>query len=187
MNEGVLLAVSRWVESIVIGLNLCPFAKREWVAKKVRIEVTQSSDPVDLLEDLAAEMVRLDENKNIETTLLVHPNVLVHFLDYNEFLGFADNLIEELGYSGVYQLASFHPDYQFASTSVDAIENYTNRAPYPMLHLLREQSLERAIDSYPDTSMIPKKNIRCVKQLGIEYMKNLLEECYEQSGSRDSV
>ena len=187
MNDGVFLAVSNWVENAVIGLNLCPFAKREWASQKVRVKITDSSDSIDLLEDLAAELDILEGDENIETTLLVHPNTLVEFLDYNDFLCFADRLVEELGYLGVYQLASFHPDYQFANTPVDAAENFTNRAPYPMLHILREQSLERAIDSHPDTQKIPENNIRRVNQLGADYMKNLLKECYEQAGPRESI
>lgn len=187
MNDGVSIAVSKWIENAVIGLNLCPFAKREWVANKVRIKVSESSCSSELIEDLINEMSVLDENEAIETTLLVHPNVLDDFLDYNDFLGVADQIITELGYSSVYQLASFHPNYQFAGTSSVDVENYTNRAPYPILHLLREESLEKAIQSHPNTHRIPDDNIRRMNELGLEHMIQLLKECHERPISRGTV
>ena len=171
-------ATRNWVETVVVGLNLCPFAKRELVRDRIRFAVTGAVTEDNLLLALHDEIQRLDADEEIETTLLIHPQVLQDFHHYNEFLAEADGLLAHLGYEGIYQIASFHPDYQFGGTEPEDVENYTNRSPYPMLHLLRESSLEQAIASYPDTETIPRQNVEAVERLGRDHMQALLRACY---------
>lgn len=175
----VISATRKWVEDVVVGYNLCPFAKRELVRNRVRFVVSEAETEDELLQALHSELQRLEDEPEIETTLLIHPGVLQDFGPYNEFLDAADGLLAYLDMEGVYQIASFHPDYQFAGTEPDAAENYTNRSPFPMLHLLREASLEAAIDSYPDVDAIPGQNIRLMEKLGAEKMQRILKSCLE--------
>ena len=128
-----------------MGLNLCPFAKRELLANRVRFSVTQVATEEQLLAELQGELERLNSDDSIETTLLIHPEVLQDFYCYNQFLDYVDGLLREMALEGVYQVASFHPDYQFGGTEPDDAENYTNRSPYPILQLIREASLEKAV------------------------------------------
>ena len=176
--DAITASVRHWVESVVVDLNLCPFAGRELRQERIRFVVTSSTSEAELLASLQAELEWLDTHPAIETTLLIHPQVLQDFDDYNQFLETADDLLNALGVDGMYQLASFHPHYQFAETATDDVENYTNRSPYPMLHLLREQSLERSIASYPDTDQIPLRNIALMKRLGVARLKQLLRACF---------
>ena len=129
--------------------------------------------------DLQAELELLDSEEGVETTLLIHPGVLQDFYEYNQFLNYTDSLLAQMGLEGVYQIASFHPDYQFAGSGPDDVENYTNRSPYPMLHLIREDSLERAIASYPDSDQIPGRNMELLKSLGRDKVQALLQACYD--------
>ncbi|MFO7529173.1 MAG: DUF1415 domain-containing protein [Marinobacter sp.] len=185
MNEtDIINATRKWVEDVVMGYNLCPFAKRELVRNRVRFVVSEAETEDDLLHALHSELQRLDDELEIETTLLIHPAVLQDFGPYNEFLDAADSLLAYLEMEGVYQIASFHPDYQFEGTEPDSAENYTNRSPFPMLHLLREASLEAAIDSYPDVEGIPDRNIELMEKLGAEKMREILASCLKNpSGS----
>ena len=157
-----------WVDKAVIGLNLCPFAKAVQVKQQVRYAVSNAHHPEELLDDLAVELRHLGgaDPAKLDTTILIHPYVLTDFLDYNDFLETADNVVTELGLAGEIQIASFHPDYQFADAPADDISNYTNRSPYPILHLLREASIEKAVDTYPDVSDIYQKNIETMRRLG---------------------
>ncbi|MBK1885217.1 DUF1415 domain-containing protein [Marinobacter sp. DY40_1A1] len=178
MSEGtVIQATRKWVEDVVVGYNLCPFAKRELVRDRVRFVVSEADNEDSLLQALQTELLRLDDEPEIETTLLIHPHVLQDFADYNEFLGAADGLLTYLDMEGIYQIASFHPEYQFAGTESNDAENYTNRSPYPMLHLLREASLESAIDNHPDVDGIPPRNIELMNQLGAQKMRDILAGC----------
>lgn len=179
MNEEVVTSTRKWVENVVIELNLCPFAKREWVKNRVRIKHSEALDHEALLQDLVVELALLSRKPEVETTLLVHPSVLTDFDDYNQFLNFADMVIEQMSLEGVYQVASFHPSYQFAGTEHDDPENYTNRSPYPMLHILRESSLEAVIDVHPNTDEIPLVNIERLRRLGADHMRRLLSSCHE--------
>ena len=182
MGETEIIASTRkWVEDVVVGYNLCPFAKRELVRNRVRFVVSEAETEDELLQALHSELQRLEDEPEIETTLLIHPGVLQDFGPYNEFLDAADGLLAYLDMEGVYQIASFHPDYQFAGTEPDASENYTNRSPFPMLHLLREGSLEAAIDSYPDVDGIPQRNIELMNELGSEKMRSILRSCLDES------
>jgi hypothetical protein len=168
--------VRRWLERAVIGLNLCPFAKAVYTKNQVRIVVSDASTERALLEELGEELALLRDTpaEQVDTTLLVHPQVLADFLDYNDFLDDADALVEALALDGVLQVASFHPQYQFAGTEPDAAENLTNRAPYPILHLLREDSVDRAVEAYPEPDSIIERNVETMRQLGPEGFRKLL-------------
>ena len=168
--------VRRWLERAVIGLNLCPFAKAVYAKHQVRIVVSDASTERALLEELGEEMALLRDTPAdaIDTTLLVHPQVLGDFLDYNDFLDDADALLEAMELDGVLQVASFHPHYQFAGTEPDDAENLTNRAPFPILHLLREDSVDRAVAAYPEPDAIIERNIETVRGLGVDGWNKLL-------------
>jgi len=170
--------VRRWLERAVIGLNLCPFAKAVVAKSQVRIVVSDASTERALLEQLGEEMALLRDTpaETIDTTLLVHPQVLRDFLDYNDFLDDADALVEAMELDGVLQVASFHPHYQFAGTEPDDAENLTNRAPYPILHLLREDSVDRAVAAYPEPDSIVERNVATMRELGAEGFRKLLDD-----------
>lgn len=169
-TDDPITATRLWLERIVIGLNLCPFAKAVYVKDQVRIVLSDATTPEALVEELAEELVLLRDTpaEQIDTTLIVHPQVLTDFLDYNDFLDNADAAIEALDLQGILQVASFHPDYQFDGVAADDASNYTNRAPYPTLHLLREDSVERAVDVYPDPDVIVERNIQTLDRIGVE-------------------
>ena len=169
-----------WIEKAVVVLNLCPFARKPYEGEQVRYVVSTAQSEEELFADLQQELEFLRETapEVVETTVLIHPFVLNDFLDYNDFLDVVDELIEQ-GYAGEFQVASLHPHYQFAGTKPGAAENYTNRSPYPILHLLREEGLARAIASYARPDKIPERNIRLMEELGAEKMQALLDECLQ--------
>lgn len=174
-DEKVIAATTRWLERAVIGLNLCPFAKSVWVKNQVRVTVSQATSTDALLDDLIAELELLAEAapEKIDTTLLVHPHVLGDFYDFNDFLDVADVALAELGLDGDLQIASFHPDFQFADSDPHDISNATNRSPYPTLHLLREASIDRAVAAFPDAAEIFERNIEVLRELGAEGWQKL--------------
>ena len=163
-----------WIEAVVVGLNFCPFAKRELRKNAVRFAVCESGNTEDILQQLIDECGFLDAHDDTETTLLIIPNGFADFMNYLDLADLAEQLLAEQGYEGVYQVASFHPEYCFAEQDLDDPANYTNRSPYPMLHLLREASLDKAIDAYPDIDSIPETNIEKARGLGSDYFKALL-------------
>jgi len=167
-DEDVIAATRQWIEKAVIGLNLCPFAKAVYVKNQVRYVVSRAPHLDGLLEDLDRELdfLAAADPEEIDTTLLIHPTLLPDFLDFNDFLQLAEAAVEEHGLEGVIQLASFHPQFQFADTAPDDIGNYTNRAPFPTLHLLREASIERAVAAFPEAETIYQRNIETLKALG---------------------
>ena len=169
-DEEAIAATRAWVEKAVVGLGLCPFAKAVHVKAQIRYIVSDATTPDALVLDLERELERLaaEPPQGIDTTLLIHPRVLEDFLDYNDFLEVADDTVEGLGLAGVLQVASFHPQYQFAGTEPDDITNYTNRSPYPTLHLLREASVDAAVAAYPQAEAIFEKNMETMERLGIE-------------------
>jgi hypothetical protein len=169
-DEAIVAATRRWVERAVIGLNLCPFAKAVYVKEQVRFVVSPATTPEALLEELMNELQDLSDTDpdKVDTTLLIHPFVLNDFLDFNEFLDVADAAVEDMKLDGDIQVASFHPDYQFADSDPNDIGNYTNRAPYPILQLLREESIDRAVEAIPDAAEIFEKNIETLENLGHE-------------------
>ena len=166
----IVQATQRWVERAVIGLNLCPFAKAVHVKGLIRYHVSLAEDEDQLLADLREELLRLAQcpATQIDTTVLVHPNVGEDFLHFNDFLDRAEACLAELDLEGVLQIASFHPQYQFAGTSAQDIENFTNRSPFASLHLIREDSIERAVAHYPDPDRIYEHNIQTLHALGHE-------------------
>jgi hypothetical protein len=174
----VLAATRRWLQRAVIGLNLCPFARAPFVQQRLHFRVSHARSEEALLDDLREELSALHaaDPMTRETTLLIHPDVLTEFLDYNDFLDAADATVLELGLEGELQVASFHPDYRFADTEADAIENCTNRSPYPTLHLLRESSIERAIETMVDTGEIYRRNIETLRQLGADGWRALMRD-----------
>jgi hypothetical protein len=181
----VIAHTKLWLERAVIGLNLCPFAKAVFIKDQIRYVVSSAQTPEELLADLMAELELLQQADPdaIDTTLLIHPDALRDFLDYNDFLDVADAAVEELELDGEIQVASFHPEYQFAGTDIDDISNYTNRAPYPTLHLLREISVERAVDAFPEAAQIFDKNMRTLQRLGLDGWRKLLGEGDQQKQS----
>ncbi len=169
-NDTIIAATQDWLEKAVIGLNLCPFAKAVHVKKQIRYVVSAATTEEALLAELMTELRHLQatDPEVLDTTLLIHPQVLTDFLDYNDFLDTVDIATAEPEFNDAFQVASLHPQYQFAGTEVDDIENFTNRAPYPTLHLLREDSVDRAVEAFPDADHIPETNIETLKKLGRE-------------------
>ena len=186
LSDDDIIALTRsWVEQAVIGLNLCPFAKS--VARKNQIEyrVSHAREPEALLQDLQTSLQTMLDTpaESIDTLLLIHPWVLNDFFDFNDFTGLADELLDQSGLSGVLQIASFHPQYQFAGVAADDVTNATNRSPFPTLHLLREDSLDRAIDSVPDTDQIVERNLAQMNALGDAGLRELQERIVQSARS----
>lgn len=169
-NDLVIADTQAWLERAVIGLNLCPFAKSVHVKGQVHYAVSRATSAHDLLDDLVAELkdlVAMDA-KARDTTLLIAPDCLHDFLDFNDFLAQADQALADLDLEGVLQIASLHPRYQFAGTREDDITNFTNRSPYPTLHLLREDSIDRAVAAFPNPESIFEVNMQTMERLGSE-------------------
>jgi uncharacterized protein len=175
-DEAVISATRRWLEQIVIGLGLCPFAKAVHAKGQIRYFVSAADTSEGLLEDLLRELTALPAAapEVTDTTLLIHPRALPDFLDYNDFLSVADAALDDLGLTGELQIASFHPQYQFEGNTPEDPANYCNRSPYPMLHLLRESSVDRAVAVFPDASLIVNKNIDVLRTLGTAGIQRLL-------------
>ena len=173
--EAIVTETKTWLERAVIGLNLCPFAKSVFVKKQVRYALTAASTADELLAELEHELTRLAETDpaELDTTLLIHPQAMTDFLDYHFFLAEVDALNRNLGYDGVFQIASLHPNYEFSGSEPDDIANFTNRSPYPTLHLLRESSIDRAVAAFPDAADIFERNIETMEQLGHDGWKKL--------------
>lgn len=177
MNRDVLIAATvDWIESVVVGHNFCPFAKRELRRNAVRYALAEGGAEA-ALAALLDECRHLDADAGTETTLLILPDGFDDFEDYLDLTAMAEDLLAGHGYEGVYQIASFHPEYRFADADADDAANYTNRSPYPMWHLLREDSLSRAIDAYPDVDAIPDANIAKARTLGAAHWQALLAAC----------
>ena len=176
MNDEEILSKTRhWLEKAVIGLNLCPFAKAVYVKNQMRLVVSHARHADDLLEELDRELDLLVATpvEELETTLLIHASLFEEFLDFNDFLEIAEGVVDEHGLDGVVQLASFHPQFQFEGTEPDDIGNFTNRAPFAILHLLREESVGRAVETYPEVDTIYQNNIKTMQKLGHEGWKTL--------------
>lgn len=176
LDEHDIVALTRhWVEHAVIGLNLCPFANSVFRKNQIEYRVSHAVDSQALLQDLSLSLQKIIEtpDETLDTLLLIHPWVLTDFLNFNDFVGLAEDLLEQSGLSGVLQIASFHPRYQFAGVAADDVTNATNRSPFPMLHLLREASLDRAIGSVPDTDDIVERNLEQMRKLGDSGLREL--------------
>lgn len=184
-DDAIISATRLWLEKAVIGLNLCPFAKAVYIKNQVRIVVSHAPHLDGFLEDLDRELdfLAAANPEEIDTTLLIHPTLLPDFLDFNDFLQIADAAVEEHGLEGILQIASFHPDFQFEGTTPDDISNYTNRAPYPTLHLLREASIERAVAAFPEAESIYQRNIETLENLGIAGWNDLFAKSSDDAGN----
>ncbi|MBB1635167.1 DUF1415 domain-containing protein [Cupriavidus sp. UME77] len=177
-SQFIVDTTQQWLERAVIGLNLCPFAKAVHVKRQIRYTVSDATDTEGVLADLETELRTLADADpaEIDTTLLIVPHALAEFLDYNDFLYFAERLLKSLRLAGILQIASFHPHYEFGGSEPDDIENYTNRAPYPILHLLREDSIARAVAAFPDASEIYERNQETMRRLGHDGWRKLMTE-----------
>ena len=169
-HAAILEATRHWLTRAVIGLNLCPFAKSVHVKNQIRYVISEATELEGVLTDLERELRTLAEADaaEIDTTLLILPHALTDFADFNDATWFAERLVQQLRLEGTLQVASFHPDYQFDGTAPDDIENYTNRAPYPTLHLLREASIERAVEAFPDAADMYERNQETLRKLGLD-------------------
>jgi hypothetical protein len=176
-HDAVIAATRHWLTEAVIGLNLCPFAKAVHVKEQIRYAVSDAVDTEGVLTDLETEIQALvaANPEVVDTTLLVIPHALGDFLDYNDCLFFAERMIKQLRLEGVIQIASFHPQYQFEGSEPDDIENYTNRAPYPIFHLLREDSIERAVQAFPDAEDIYERNQETLRRIGLKGWNDLMK------------
>lgn len=165
----VIAATKRWLERVVIGLNLCPFAKTVHAKRQVRYAVSSAQTSDAILDDLERELRTLIAAKpeSVDTTLLILPYALATFDDFVAFLDVVEIALKVQGLTGVIQVASFHPQYRFADAEADDMSNFTNRSPYPVLHLLREESLARAIEAFPDTAVIYERNMATLRTLGM--------------------
>lgn len=177
-DQDIKAATQAWLKSVIIEYSICPFAKREVERGSIYFSINHDTIVEQCLLHLMLECDRLDTKPDIETTLLIYTDTFAKFDDYLDFIGLAESLLIEQDYEGTYQLATFHPDYCFEGTEQNDAANYTNRSPYPMLHLLRESSLEQAIASHPDPKNIPQHNIELTRKLGLAKMQTLLAACY---------
>lgn len=177
----IIAATRHWLARAVIGLNLCPFAKSVHVKNQVRYAVSEATDLEGVLTDLEAELKTLAaaDPEQIDTTLLILPDALTDFLDFNDATWFAERLLQQLGLEGTLQVASFHPQFQFDGTEPDDIENYTNRAPYPTLHLIREASIARAVEAFPDAADIYERNMEVLRRLGHQGWRDWMSQSGE--------
>lgn len=182
----VIAVTTAWIENVVIGLNLCPFAKSIHVKQQLRYSVSFANNGEALLEEFKRELKKLVSARpdHIESTLLIHPNALGDFQDYLHFLLLCDATLEELELDGIVQVASFHPNYQFAGTAPDDVTNYSNRSPFPTLHLLRECSVTRAVESLPDAAAIYESNIVTLKRIGESRMKAITAALLDRAATK---
>jgi hypothetical protein len=174
-NETIITAVKQWLEKTVIGLQLCPFAKSVFDADKIRYTVSNSRDTEALMLELHDELKRLDDVPELETTLIIINQQLSDFEAFNQTLDYIDDMLDQYGWSGIFQVASFHPYYQFADTKIEDRENWTNRSPYPIFHILRESSLELAIESFPSIVDLPQENIKRMNGLSSQVFAQVLQ------------
>ena len=175
----IIAQTKEWLHSVIIQHNYCPFAKREVVRETVRYQVVHETEFNNLLNEVVQECVWLDNNRETETTLIILPSNLNDFNLFLDCLVLAEDLLISKGYESVYQIASFHPDYCFQGAEINDPANFTNRSPYPMFHLLREESVEKAIKNHPDADAIPERNVEYAREQGLDKMKELLKQCMD--------
>lgn len=178
-DQQVISATQAWLKSFIIELNICPFAHREQQRDSIRYQVARPDNVENALEILVDELLYLDSNPETETTLLIFPEMFDDFEDYLDMVAIAERLLVVQNYEGMYQLASFHPDYHFGAKVENDPANYTNRSPYPMLHIIREDSIDRALENYPNPENIPARNVKLTRQLGLKKLQALLADSYK--------
>lgn len=177
--ETIVAQTQKWITDVVVGYNFCPFAAREVRRGSIGYEVLPTGLATEVLSALEAALKTLDETPETETLFLLLPLGFSRFSDYLKLLSRAEQLLQKKGYEGIYQVASFHPQYAFAGSRPNDAANYTNRSPYPMLHLLREESVSRAVDAYPGTHKIPERNTAFAREKGLAHMRALLDACLQ--------
>ena len=175
--EDIIAQTKKWITDVVIGCNFCPFAAVPYKKGSIHYAVEYSTDLDSCMQAFMLECQRLDEDESIETSLLIFPDAFADFEAYLNLVEMVEALLEDQEYEGIYQVASFHPDYRFSDAADDDPANFTNRSVYPMLHLLREESLDKAIDSHPDVEGIPERNVAFAREKGLAYMKLLRDSC----------
>ncbi|WP_210330374.1 DUF1415 domain-containing protein [Aliikangiella sp. G2MR2-5] len=180
MNQKIISSVKFWILNTIIGFNFCPFAKREFDRDSIHYEVVNEILPEEQLHSLVHEFTRLDKCPAIETSIIIFPQGLESFFDYLDFVELANELLAEQNYEGIYQLASFHPDYCFEDVTQEDVSNFTNRSPYPMIHIIREASLEKVLEKYPSPETIPERNIELARSKGIQIFKDILQKSRDQ-------
>lgn len=173
-DQKIIEQTKHWILNTIIGFNFCPFAKREFENNTIHFELVDESNVEEQLHSIINECHRLDQNSQIETTIIIFPIGLESFFDYLDFVDLANNLLISENYEGIYQLASFHPDYCFEDVKQDDPANYTNRSPYPLVHILREETLEKTLQNYPEPELIPERNIKLAREKGVEVFKKIL-------------
>ncbi|MFK0377647.1 DUF1415 domain-containing protein [Pandoraea sp. NPDC090278] len=189
-NEAVIAATRHWLTRAVIGLNLCPFAKAVHVKDQIRYVVSAARDMEGVLLDLEKELQWLAQTdpQAVDTTLLIVPDALLDFHEYNDALFFAERMLKQLQLEGELQIASFHPDYQFEGTDPDDAENFTNRSPYPILHLLREASIDRAVEAFPEAETIYERNEALMRKMGVAgYHEWMAQPAEDEDGANDNA
>ncbi|MRG43497.1 DUF1415 family protein [Chitinophaga sp. SYP-B3965] len=173
----IIAQTKNWIREVVVGCNFCPFAAKELKQDTIHYEVVQTTGLNAARLAFLAECVRLDNDESIATTMLIFPDAFPVFLDYLELVDAVEKMLRQKGYRGIYQVASFHPLYQFADTALEDAANYTNRSVYPMLHILREAQIEKALLNFADPQSIPERNINFAREKGAAYMKMLRDSC----------
>ncbi len=176
--EQVIAQTKQWIGDVVIGCRFCPFAAKDFKRGRIHYQVAGATDPEACLRAFLLECQRLDVQPSIETTLLILPDAYPEFVDYLDLVAMAEGLLEAEDYEGIYQVAGFHPEYRFADADAEDPANYTNRSIYPMLHLLREESIEKALATYPDAEGIPEKNVAFARHKGLASMTLLRDACF---------
>jgi len=178
-TDNIIASVRYWLSQTVIGYNFCPFARREFVKNTINYTVSSSNSIEPVLYELVDELTFLEQNPSVETTLIILPQGFQSFDDYLDLVDYSNQLLERLEYSGVYQIASFHPDYCFDGLDKDDPANYTNRSPYPILHILREASLDRALENYDDPESIPDNNVKLAREKGVAAFTDILKKSFK--------
>ncbi|GAA4360681.1 DUF1415 domain-containing protein [Kangiella marina] len=178
-QENIIASVRYWLSQTVIGYNFCPFARREFVRNTINYAVSSSNSIEPVLYELVDELQALDQNKAIETSLIILPQGFDSFDDYLDLLDYGNQLLDRLNYTGIYQIASFHPDYCFDGLDKDDPANYTNRSPYPILHILREASLDQALKNYDDPESIPDNNVKLAREKGVAVFEAALKKSFK--------
>jgi uncharacterized protein len=177
LEERIIDQTRCWLKSTIIGLNFCPFANHEFIKNSIRYSVSSGVDLESGLHALAEEFQYLDKHPKTETSLLIFSESVNNFDDFLQLIDYANQLLDDLGYRATYQLAHFHPQYCFANEAAEDASNYTNRSPYPTLHLIREAGMQRAIKNHPNTGTIPDTNIKLARKLGANHLQSLLDKC----------
>lgn len=176
-SQQIIDQTKKWINDVVVGCNFCPFAAKAVKQQTIHYQVETCTSLSVCLDSFMKEISRLDNESNIETGFLIFPNSFQQFDDYLDMVSLAEKLLKKKGYQGIYQVASFHPLYRFANSREDDAADYTNRSVYPMLHLLREESIDKALEHYEDPENIPERNINFAREKGLVYMKMLRDAC----------